>query len=412
MPAHLQGHVIRRREASKRYGEDVVDRLLEYMNVGDEVAYRAYLEIRNPRGFGWREFERALHGGLPDDAPPTVRELFAQAERVPEWVDWEQLRRGAIAYWRPGPIVILALVSSIARGFASYAPMKPTIFTGRLIDDQKVGRRMVETLRYIGGATSPDAMRRNADGWRLTMRLRMIHQSVRYGCTQSEAWDWQDWGLPVNGTDTMIPPAEFSMGLAEMLQKSGVEWTDAEREDITAMWRYIAYVLGAPEDLLLHGMANADSALRHDMAYYAMDHPPDDTNRLMLHSLMDYFAKHGIGYDPLPDLVNRLLSDDQRKALIYGLMYAWSPEHIRYEMQIPRNAYRHSVKVIRPLMRLRQRFEQRSPEADARACARMLADFGVVTDYGENEAPLADPDSIAADIKSRTDKLRNIFARS
>jgi len=215
LPARLQGRVIRYRETSKRYGEDVVDRLLEFLNAGDEIAYKAFLEIRNPHGFGWRQFERALNEGLPDDAPEAVNALFAQAEHVPGWVDWQQLHRGAIAYWRPGPIVILALTSSIARGFASYAPMKPTIFTGRLIDDAKVGRRMVETLRYIGGATAPEAMRRDRDGWKLTMRLRMIHQSVRYGCTHSEAWDWEDWGLPINGTDNMIPPIEFSVGLAE-----------------------------------------------------------------------------------------------------------------------------------------------------------------------------------------------------
>ena len=36
---------------------------------------------------------------------------------------------------------------------------------------------MVETLRYIGGSTAPDAMRRDRDGWKLTMHLRMIHLS-------------------------------------------------------------------------------------------------------------------------------------------------------------------------------------------------------------------------------------------
>lgn len=412
LPARLQGRIIRHREAGKRYGEDVVDRLLEFLNVGDDIAYKAFLEIRKPRGFGWRHFERALNEGLPADAPEAVQELFAQAELVPDWVDWDQLRRGAIAYWRPGPIVILALVSSIARGFASYAPMKPTIFTGRLIDENRVGRRMVETLRFIGGATAPDAMRRDRDGWKLTMRLRMIHQSVRYGCSHSEAWDWEDWGLPINGTDNMIPPAEFSAGLAEMLERAGVEWSDTEREDITSLWRYIAYVLGAPDELLQHAMSSAGAALRYNKAFYAMDHPPDDTNRLMLHSLMDYFAKHGIGYDPLPDLVTRVLTDEQRKGLIYGLMYAWSPEHIRYEMKIPRNAFRHTVKVVKPVMRLRQRFAKRSPEDDAQACARMLRDFSVVTDYGKDEAPLADPEEIAADIKSRADKLRAIFGRN
>ena len=53
------------------------------------------------------------------------------------------------------------------------------------------------------------------------------------------------------------------MGLTEMLGKASAECSDAEREDITAMWRYIAYALGAPEELLEHGMANAAAALRY-----------------------------------------------------------------------------------------------------------------------------------------------------
>ena len=61
LPAHLQEPVIRYREANKRYGADVVDRILEYLNVGDEFAHRAFLEIRKPYGFGCRRFERALN---------------------------------------------------------------------------------------------------------------------------------------------------------------------------------------------------------------------------------------------------------------------------------------------------------------------------------------------------------------
>lgn len=188
-------------------------------------------------------------------------------------------------------------------------------------------------------------------------------------------------------------------------------WSQSEREDIVALWRYIAYVLGAPDELLRHAMANAATALRYTKAFYAMDHPPDDTNRLMLRSLMEYASKNGLGYDPLPDWLSRRLSGDRRKALTYGFMYAWSPEHIRLSMEIPRNPYRYALKVIKPALVLRERFGKRSAEADERACMQMLENFAVVTRYGKDEAPLADPDEIASDIQTRTDRLRAIFSR-
>ena len=143
-----------------------------------------------------------------------------------------------------------------------------------------------------------------------------------------------------------------------------------------------------------------------------MDHPPDDSNRLLLLSLMDYFSEHGIGYGSLPDIAARRLSDHQRTALVCGLMYAWSPEHVRYEIQIPRNAFRHSVKVIKPIPQTARVWRSARQKPMQLACARMFKSLGLVTDYPKDQAPLADPEEVAAFIKSLGDGLHTIFSRS
>mgnify|MGYP001082352291 CR=1 FL=1 len=402
------GRIVRYEETCRRYGPDLVAKLTEYVGVGDELAYELLLTIRERDGFGWPDLHHALEDGLPDDAPDTAKALFEQAEQVPDWVDWEQLRRGAIAFWRHGPIVMMALTSSLGRGFKAYAGMKPTIFTGRLIDEARVGRRLVETLRYIAAVTTPDAMRRDGDGWKFTVRLRMLHQSVRHGCSHAEAWDWKDWGLPVNATDNLTPELEFSVGLIDMLRQAGVEFDARERDDIVALWRYVGYVLGTPEEIL----PTSEHDARRKLAIIdSLNHPPDDTNRMMLHSLVGYASLHGIGYDPFPDWVARWLTPERRKELVYGLMYAWSGEEIAAQMEIPRNPYRHTLRLIKPAMRLRARMTRRSPEADERACRRMLEEFKAVTDVDRGEAPLADPDEIANEIRKRRQRLRQIFSR-
>src|SRR3712207_8613811 len=58
---------------------------------------------------------------------------------------------------------------------------------------------------------------------------------------------------------------------------------------------------------------------------------------LMLHSLVDFAAREGIGYDPFPDAVARRLSPERRKALIYGFMHAWSGDDVARQMHIPRS---------------------------------------------------------------------------
>jgi hypothetical protein len=143
----------------------------------------------------------------------------------------------------------------------------------------------------------------------------------------------------------------------------------------------------------------------------ALNHPPDDTNRLMLHSLVDYAAREGIGYDPFPAALSRFLDPARRKRLIYGFMFAWAGEATASEMAIPRTRYRHVLPAIRPLLRARDRLTPRSPSRDAAACARMLRNFSVITDMAPGERPLADPDEVAQDIGARGQVLARLFAR-
>ena len=404
------GRVVNLEATCARYGEDLVTTFADGYCIGDELAYAVHRDIRERDGFGWAEFHRAVDAGIDavDDPPESLRALLESAERVPDWVDWEQLRRGAIAFWRPGPIVPLALTSDIARGFKSYGSMKTTVFTGRFIDEKKVGRRLVETLRYIAAVTTPGAMRRERDGWKYTLRLRLLHASVRFGCSTSPEWDWDDWGLPVNDADSVGPPLEFSVGVVDLLAQAGIVLEDREVEDIVALWRYIGFVLGSPEYILMTDAADARTRLE---ITNALNHPPDDTNRMLLHSLVDFAAREGIGYEPFPDWLATRLTPARRKAVMYGLMYAWSGEEVSRQMGVPRTRHRHLLPAIRPLLRTRDLLAPGTERQDARACERMLADFAPLTTVAAGEEPLADPDEVVRDIVARRSVLNTLFGR-
>ena len=114
-------------------------------------------------------------------------------------VDHDQIHRGAVAFWRAGPLVPMVLAYSvIAVGFTGYAASRPVLFSGRMTNRDQVGQRLLESFRYIAKAYTPGGMQRFEDGFKHTARVRMIHATVRHVLSRSPEWDWEDWGTPIN----------------------------------------------------------------------------------------------------------------------------------------------------------------------------------------------------------------------
>jgi hypothetical protein len=71
--------------------------------------------------------------GAVDNPPASLVALFDRLDNPPSWVDWEQLRRGSIAYFRAGPLVSFALTCSVIAGSEQADGIsRPVVFTGRL----------------------------------------------------------------------------------------------------------------------------------------------------------------------------------------------------------------------------------------------------------------------------------------
>src|SRR5882757_9592576 len=100
------GRVINADEAIARYGAATVQPLFDGMLTADDLALDVVDDFRAVRG-GPALYRRAIEEGIDavPEAPESMRRLFAEMESVPDWVDWDQLRRGSIAYFRAGPLV-------------------------------------------------------------------------------------------------------------------------------------------------------------------------------------------------------------------------------------------------------------------------------------------------------------------
>jgi len=239
---------VRLDEARRRHG-DRVERFGALFREVDPLADAAVAELApRPREERTALVERMLSEGRSAGLPSALTALLDELERVPMWVDFARLERGAEVILRAGILSGLVLGSySLVAGYCSPAGNKPLVFSGRLEDDAP--RRLAETGRFVEAVLARGGMRRHGPGLACTVKVRLVHASVRRMLAASPRWRHEDWGAPVNQVDMAGTILLFSHVLLDGLERIGFDVTRAEREDVLHLWRYVAYLIGVKDEL-------------------------------------------------------------------------------------------------------------------------------------------------------------------
>ncbi len=197
------------------------------------------------------ESSRATRSGMPE----SLREFVAQAESVPEWFDTKRARRASRAFLRNSDIVLAALVGgSIVEGFSTLIS-KSFRIRGRLTSSgvrrlKQNGIQLVE--QYLPGGMEP-----GRDGWKLTLRVRLVHAQSRRLIGRSEEWDHERHGEPISAAHVLLAGAAFSGRLMRHVATLGGDFSTEEREAYVHVWRYAGLLMGIPEEILFHDEESA-----------------------------------------------------------------------------------------------------------------------------------------------------------
>ncbi|MFC8528917.1 oxygenase MpaB family protein [Nocardia sp. NPDC057227] len=397
------GRIANRDRAIAMYGRELVERLTDHALLADDYAYRAMLDFKDKStGANWRTFDLALDQGIdavPDPSPGLVA-LFAELDRIPDWVDFDQLYRGAVAFWRAGPIVPPVLAwATIAGGFSMYSATRPVLFSGRLRQSDKVGTRLIESFRYVVAAYTPGGMGRFEEGFRLTAKVRMIHAAVRHSLSRSAAWDWANWGVPINNLDGMVTQAgQFGVKFVDAVQNSGFRYSDRELEDMFALSRYVGHVIGVPEEILHTDYADAR---RKTEVHTLIELPPDELCRDVVHSVIAYSVENPPGdVEVLPGPIARFMTTERRLALAYGLLHSWIPADVLTALGAERTPWRHVLPAIRPLVSAAHGIGRLLPHDDEKTAFDILRTFNAAIEVpkGHRAVAVANPEEVHADI--------------
>lgn len=270
--------------AKARHGE-AVDRYLECLHIGDPLADALTLHFATlPPGDGMKMLNLALEEGIGavEDAPDELRALFAELDRVPLWVDWDRMRHASAKICRNGFLVALS--------FATYAlphsylanGNKPLAFTAELLNATPL--RFARTARFVVETFYPQGLRRDADGFKWAVLMRMMHARARQQLLRSGQWDCATYGLPINQAHMAMNAVFFSFYVLKGMQRMGVRFTPQEVESILLTWRYVGYLFGIHPEMVYTSEYEAQRLL--DIGF-SLEFDPDEDSKRLCKSMME-----------------------------------------------------------------------------------------------------------------------------
>lgn len=331
---------------------DRVDRVAAFLHQCDPLAdacVEAFAALAPGRGFAM--LEEALKRGIDavPDAPPALKALFAEIDRVPAWVEWAQIDRGGELLLRSGPFGAMVLgFRSLVLAYAAPGGNKPLVLSGRLTD--QAGRRLAETGRFVHLVSLPGNLKRFGEGFAITVKVRVMHAQVRRLLRRSGRWRSEAWGEPVNQHDMVGTILVFSLAMVDGLRALGFRMTDDEIDAYVQLWRYVAHVMGVHPEL---NFASEREGRRLGDVIAAFQGPADDDARALVAALFT----SGLG-DPQNRAEAMFLRGYRR--VVMGLSRGLVGDDVADAVSLPNDLFRYTLPAIRPAIGAAERIRERS----------------------------------------------------
>ncbi|KAE8367032.1 hypothetical protein BDV27DRAFT_170297 [Aspergillus caelatus] len=247
---------------------------------------------------------------------PKLEELWSQINTVPDWVDWAQIQRGQEVYWRYMlPIANSLTYNSLLGGMGAIRVGETLSRTGGF-GANVVRRRLLETAQHAFQVNSSvDSMRPGGDGHLACVRVRLLHSAVRRKIMSlverdPTYYDVQKYGLPINDLDAFATINTYSSTVIWLgLPRQGINLSEQEQEDYIALWRLVAWYMGAPAE----PFESAAKAKLWSESLLINEFAPTDTGRILAKNIVIGMENTAPAYasKEFMDALSRLLNGDQ-----------------------------------------------------------------------------------------------------
>jgi hypothetical protein len=251
---------------------------------GDLLADNAIKELFNANKNHSESFKlmhQVLDNGINNELniPPSFKKLIQEINTDPTWLNRRQLEYGAAVCRRLGDHAMAVLGDlALLGGYSNPDISKPLTFTGALKGEQTFDR-ISETSQFWVDVTRKNALEIGAKGYKIAIRVRMMHAMVRMKLLRHPNWDNKKWGWPINEADSLATNVGFSMAMIFGCKLLGFYLPNKDIEAVLHLWRYIGFLMGDDTDWLPKTTEEGLQCLQ--LIHLSNNNIPDDESKAL-----------------------------------------------------------------------------------------------------------------------------------
>ena len=273
-------------ERARNIDAQMADNYIRHSTMGDPLADAMIDEIS---ALEPSESRRLIHAVMESEedvlgqAPPAVQALYNDANTIPDWVDLPSFTPGIRAFHANAPEILGGMVGGVLVEGFSTAICESFLITGRL-REQGV-RRLKQNNRHMLEIFLPGGLARFGDGWKLSVRIRIVHARIRHLLNNSpQDWDINEWGTPISAAHVGFAISSFSAGLLGHAASLGASFNAEQRASFMQVWRYSGHLMGIPDTILFK---DEPGALRIRKVAIACEPEPSLSSIIMANALIN-----------------------------------------------------------------------------------------------------------------------------
>lgn len=315
-------------EKARRVDPDLASLYVQHLNIGDPDADPVVDDMASLSQEDSADFIKAAmeqDETVMRDAPESLRTFFARLDTPPDWFDPEVALHGSRLFYRFPYVFTASLVGAgLIEGFSS-GIAKSFLYTGRLFDGNQGVRRLKQNNRHQVELFLPGGLERQGEGWKLTVRLRLVHAQIRRLIAAQPDWDSGAWGCPISAAHMGLANTVFSVRVLHYIRRLLLLRISAEERDgFMHIWRYQGYLMGIPEALIF----NTEEEANHLFDIGLMCEPPPP---------MESIAMANALVNAAPTLVNMEGPDSEKLVRrVYRLSRALIGDELADILQYPK----------------------------------------------------------------------------